>query len=157
MKKTIFLLCAFIMMTTTAAASTYTVVVQEVAFRKENRFFAPAIAWIPYGEKIESTEQKGDWLNVTYNEQRGWIHIGAVNELKVPWTALMGGRADEATRDEVALAGKGFTKEVQEAFQKENPNMRYDLVDHVESLEVSRERLEKFIKDGNLKGPGEDR
>ena len=52
------------------------------------------------------------------------------------------------------MAGKGFTPEVEKAFREKNPRMRYDLVDRVQSYKVDEDRLQAFIRVGNLAEPG---
>ncbi len=80
--------------------------------------------------------------------------MSAVQEQKFRLSSLAGGQAEEASRDEVALAGKGFTPEVEKAFREKNPQMRYDLVNQVESYKVDDQKLQAFIRAGNLKEPG---
>jgi hypothetical protein len=112
------------------------------------------IARVAYGEEIQELERKGDWLRVSYRGKEGWIHISAVQEQKFELSSLSTGRAQETSREEVALAGKGFTPEVEKAFREKNPKMRFDLVDHVQGYKVAESRLQAFIRAGNLKEPG---
>jgi hypothetical protein len=137
-----------------AWAATYQVVTQEAAIRKDKRFFAPLIARVPYGELIEERERHGDWLRVSYKGVEGWLHISAVQEQKFSLSSLSGERAQESTKEEVALAGKGFTPEVERAFRDKNSQMRYDLVNQVQSYKITETRLQEFIRAGNLKEPG---
>lgn len=133
-----------------AEAAVYRVVTREAAVRKDMRFFAPVVARAPYGEQLQIGERKGDWLKVNYKGKAGWIHISAVKEQKVRLSSLAGGRAAESTRDEVALAGKGFTPEVEKAFQAKNPSMNFAAVDRIESYDVPDDELETFILRGKL-------
>jgi hypothetical protein len=52
------------------------------------------------------------------------------------------------------LAGKGFTPDVEKAFHNKNPNMRYDLVNQVQSFKINELQLLEFLRAGNLKEPG---
>ena len=54
----------------------------------------------------------------------------------------------------MALAGKGFTPEVEKAFRDKNPKMNYNLVDRVESYRVNDDELQSFIRSGKLIEPG---
>ena len=137
-----------------AWAATYKVITQEAVIRKDKRFFAPLIARVPYGETIEELERQGDWLRVSYKGAQGWLHFSAVQEQKFRLSALSGERAQESTKEEVALAGKGFTPEVEKAFRSKNSSMRYDLVNQVQSVKISEGQLLDFIHAGNLKEPG---
>lgn len=75
-----------------------------------------------------------------------------VQERKVQ--LLRAGKAREATQEEVALAGKGFTPEVEKAYREKNPRLKYGEVDEIESLRVDDDSLLAFIRAGNLNEPG---
>ena len=155
MKKTIWMaVFAVIVAAGTAQAAVYRVVTREAAVRKDMRFFAPVVIRAPYGNQLQSIERRGDWLKVSYKGKQGWIHVSAVQEQKVKLSTLAGGRAAESTRDEVALAGKGFTPEVEKAFQAKNPAMNFSAVDRIESFGVTDDELQAFIRTGNLREEG---
>ena len=150
----LFLLLGFCLMPTVALAATVKVITQEAVIRKDKRFFAPAVARAPYGAALQEQSREGDWLRVTYQGKQGWIHVSAVQEQKFQFSSLAGGQAQESSRDEVALAGKGFTPEVEKAFREKNPKMRYDLVNQVQSYKVDEQKIQAFLRAGNLKEPG---
>jgi hypothetical protein len=145
-----------VLVTSVAMAASVRVITQQAVIRKDNRFFAPVVTVVPYGELIEELQRQGDWLRVRYQAKEGWIHMSAVQEQKLQLFSLMSSKAKETSQDEVALAGKGFTPEVEKAFRNKNPEMRYDFVDRVESYRISTEKLEAFILEGKLKEPGEE-
>ena len=153
-QKRMMLLFAFVFMASTVFAASFQVITNECFIRKDKRFFAPVVARIPYGETLQDLERQGDWLLVNYKGTRGWIHVSAVQEKKFGLSSLAGGKAQEATREEVALAGKGFTPEVEKAFQQKNPKMRFDLVDQIQRYRIDDQQLQAFVQRGNLKEPG---
>jgi hypothetical protein len=153
-KKFLPVFLALILIASIAGAATYKVITQEAVIRKDKRFFAPMVTRIPYGEMTEELERQGDWLRVRYKGQEGWLHISAVQEQKFSLSSLAGDRAQESTKEEVALAGKGFTPDVEKAFRNKNPNMRYDWVNQVQSFKISDLQLLEFLRAGNLKEPG---
>jgi hypothetical protein len=153
-KKFWILLLLFGLMATAALAATVKVITQEAVIRKDKRFFASPIIRAPYGAVIQELERAGDWLRVQYQGKQGWLHMSAVQEQKFQLSSLAGGQAQETTQDEVALAGKGFTPEVEKAFREKNPKMRYDLVNQVQAYRVDEQRLQAFIQAGNLREPG---
>jgi len=136
-----------------AAAVTYRVVTRETALRQAPRFFAPVVAQVAYSEALQGLERRGDWIKVNHRGRQGWLHMSAVQQQSVSWAKLAGGRAEETSRDEVALAGKGFTPEVEKAFRSRNPVMRYELVDRLEALQITEEQLQTFLQAGKLKEP----
>ena len=108
----------------------------------------------PYGAVLEESRREGDWFRVSYQGKQGWVHVSAVQEQKFDLSSLAGGRARDTSQEEIALAGKGFTPEVEKAFRDKNPKMRYDLVNQVQSYKVDEQKLQAFLKAGNLKEPG---
>lgn len=148
------LLLGLSLMTSVALADTVKVITQEAVIRKDKRFFAPAVVRAPYGSVVEQLGREGDWLRVRYQGKQGWIHVSAVQEQKFQLSSRSGGQAQETSQDEVALAGKGFTPEVEKAFREKNPKMRYDLVDQVQSYKADEGKLQAFLQAGNLKEPG---
>jgi hypothetical protein len=64
---------------------------------------------------------------------------------------LTGTPVKETSSDEVALAGKGFTPEVESGYRSKHPEMDFAQVDTVESFKVDPAALQAFIKEGDLK------
>jgi len=155
MKKEVWvILLGLLIMTSGAMAETFKVITQEAIIRKDKRFFAPIVIRVPYGETIAELGRQGDWLRVSYGGKQGWIHISAVQEQKFQLSSFSTEKASEASQEEVALAGKGFTPEIEKAFRDKNPKMRYDLVDQIQSIHIEDAQLQAFIRTGNLKEPG---
>jgi hypothetical protein len=152
--KTLLIPAALFLGASLAWAATYQIITQEAVIRKDRRFFAPEVARASYGEPVEQRERQGDWLRVSYKGREGWLHIGAVQEQRVRLSAFAGERAPESTREEVALAGRGFTPEVERAFREKNGRMRYDWVNQIQNYRIGESRLEEFIRSGNLREPG---
>jgi hypothetical protein len=143
-----------VLVASVAMAASVKVITEQAAIRKDKRFFAPVVATVPYGAVMQTLAREGDWLRVQYGGAQGWIHVSAVQEQKFDLSTLMQGKAQEASRDEVALAGKGFTPEVEKAFRAKNPQMKYDLVDRIETYLVPAEDLQAFVRAGYLREPG---
>ena len=64
---------------------------------------------------------------------------------------LTGTPAKETKSDEVALAGKGFTPEVESSYRSKHPEMNFAQVDQIEGFKVDPASLQTFIKEGELK------
>ncbi len=137
-----------------AFAATVKVITQDAVIRQDKRFFAPAVVRVPLGASLQQLGKEGDWFRVSFQGKEGWIHKSALEEQKFQLSSLAGGKAEETSRDEVALAGKGFTPEVEKAFREKNPKMRYDLVDQVQAYRVDDQRLQAFLQAGSLREPG---
>ena len=148
------IIVGLVLVASVAMAASVKVITQQAVIRKDKRFFAPVVATVPYGGVMQALAREGDWLRVGYRGNQGWIHVSAVDEQKLELSSLMKSKATETSKDEVALAGKGFTPEVEKAFRAKNPQMKYDLVDKIEAYQVSMEEVQMFVRDGWLKEPG---
>ncbi len=64
---------------------------------------------------------------------------------------ITGTPVKQTSSDEAALAGKGFTPEVETGYRAKHPEMDFAQVDKVESFKVDPATLQAFIKEGDLK------
>ena len=111
---------------------------------------------MPEGAEVNVERQAGDWYKVEYQGKTGWINRQA---FPTPATSskfslgglLTGTPVKQTSSDEVALAGKGFTPEVESGYRAKHPEMDFAQVDKVESIKVDPATLQAFIKEGDLK------
>lgn len=75
----------------------------------------------------------------------GWCQV-----LNLPGL-LTGTPVKQTSSDEAALAGKGFTPEVESGYRAKHPEMNFAEVDKVETFKVDPAALQAFIKEGDLK------
>lgn len=64
---------------------------------------------------------------------------------------LTGTPVQQTKSDEVALAGKGFTPEVENGYRAKHPEVNFAQVDKIETFTVDPATLQTFIKEGDLK------
>jgi uncharacterized protein YgiM (DUF1202 family) len=110
---------------------------------------------VPPGAEVSVVSRSGDWVQVDYQGKSGWMHKTAFPQasggggMKLPGM-LTGGPVKETKSDEVALAGKGFTPEVEAGYRQKNPGLNYAMVDEVERFQVNPAQLAAFIREGGL-------
>ena len=119
-------------------------------------FSSTPIGPVPRGAQVKIIQQTGDWYRVDYQGKQGWLHRTAVrqvgpSQLSLPGILGSGGAVKETKSDEVALAGKGFTPEVEAGYRQKHPEMQFALVDQVEALQIDETGLSAFIQEGGLK------
>jgi len=137
------------------AGKTVKVKVEKSAVFEEPRFFAKVVVTVKYGDRLELLEETNDWARVIFGEHRGWIHKSCLTSAKLDLGAiLVGGSSSSTTEDEVALAGKGFTPEVEQGYKKSHRDINYALVDEIERYEVDDASLRDFITRGGLRIKG---
>lgn len=141
-----------------AAEKTVKVKTKQNYIRESDRFYSQVKATVSYDESLQVIEEKNEWLHVRYKNIEGWIHGSAVAGAgKVKYRpVILGSDIDpEAGSEthEVALAGKGFTPEVEKKMGENDPGLNYALIDEITNRETPPQKLNDFIKDGGLKFP----
>ena len=122
---------------------------------KKPDFASTSLGSVPKGETVRLLKEEGDWYRIDYNGKTGWMHQKAFVK---DWSfkpdlkkVLFGPEVKQSQSDEAALAGKGFTPEVEKGFRRKNPGLSYAQVDRIESFAVDKKSLEAFAKEGGLK------
>jgi len=104
-------------------AETLLIKVQSTSLRKRPEFYAPVVAKLYYGQKVTKLAEEGGWVQV---------------------------RTDDASSQEVALAGKGFTKDLEKAFREKNKGLNYAQVEKMLRIKVTLSELKRFLREGKL-------
>jgi len=137
---------------TLVLAETLIVKVQSTSLRKTPKFYGAVVQALKSGDKVEKvTSQPDGWIQVkTAGGAVGWIHSSSVAVQKFSLTAMDTGLKTQASASEVALAGKGFNKQVEESFRAKNKEANFAEVDRLQQLKVTSTALEQFMKQGQL-------
>lgn len=126
--------------------------VKEGKLMEQPSFFSRLLKKIPYGRKVESLEERSGWHRL--EKPRGWMHSSALTEQTV---SLNPGQADAKItpdKEELALAGKGFNKEVEAKYRAQGRG-DYKQVDKMEArFNFTQKELADFLAKGGAK-PGE--
>jgi hypothetical protein len=151
--KKVMLLVLFLVPALCLAAEQAKVKVQKASLFSQPNFLSKTVASLQFGDPLELEEVVKDWARVRYGQQRGYVHQSALTSTKVDMKTMMFSSPSSSgtTQDEVALAGKGFTPEVEKNYGKAHPEMNYALVDEIERYTVDPNSLRSFIQKGGLK------
>jgi hypothetical protein len=119
-------------------------------------FGSTPVGTVPEGAEVNVERQAGDWYKVEYQGTTGWLNRQAFPAAPTSSKFSLGGLltgtpVKQTSSDEVALAGKGFTPEVESGYRAKHPEMDFAQVDKVESYKVDPATLQAFIKAGDLK------
>ena len=141
----------FILFAVVVSATTLIVKVQTTNLRKAPKFYAQTIAILKAGETVEKISSQDDWIKVrTVNNLEGWIHSSVVQVKKFKLFAAKKGLKTQASADEVALAGKGFNKQVEDLYKAKHGEISFIWVDNMLKISVSVEQIKNFLKKGKL-------
>ncbi len=139
-------------------AETLMVKVQSTNLRKSPKFYAPVIHALAAGERVEKISSQEGWFQVkTAKGVIGWLHSSAVEVQKFSLMALDKSMKTKASASEVALAGKGFNKQVEESYRAKHSELNFALVDRMLQIKIPLAQVEEFMKKGKLGDFGGDR
>lgn len=125
------------------------IAVREGALRQSPSPFGAIKKKLPYDTEVTVTKKQEGWVLISAPES-GWLHGSALSGSKESLRITSGkaSRAGTVADNEVALAGKGFDKNVEAAYRKEHRQLRYDLMDRVERITVPEAEVKKFAEAG---------
>jgi uncharacterized protein YgiM (DUF1202 family) len=128
------------------AGQTVYVTAKSLPVKSGTGFFARTLGTLNYGSPVTVVRLDGKWAEVrsAAPQVTGWV---AQTNLSTKRITASGGSS--ASSREVAMAGKGFTEEVENAY-KENHVADYRAVDAMEIDTVSDDELLAFIREGRL-------
>lgn len=149
------LLIASLAIAAPKVGSVVTVRVLTAKVMKGPKFIGPTAGDVSRGAQLKFEEAKGDWYRVS-GTVSGWIHKTNLTERQVTLSSRPGGEgAGNASRDEVELAGRGFTPQVEGEYRNKNPNLDFSHVDRIEKTSIDPAELEAFVAEGKLAGGGQ--
>jgi hypothetical protein len=151
-KKLIIAISLVLLVTGFAAAQvarggTLYVAVKSVPLKTSTWFFAGTRGTLNYGDRVTVLQVSGKWVEVrsaTNSSLSGWTQSANLSAKQI-----VSGNTSTASAKEIALAGKGFNQEVEDAY-KTKGNLNYADVDNTEKITVSEAALLRFIEEGHL-------
>jgi uncharacterized protein YgiM (DUF1202 family) len=150
---TSFLLTALFLITdqSFAAQEEVYIKVRSTRLRAAPQHYANSIATLSLGQALTVIKKEGAWLQTkTKDNKSGYIHESAITERKTT-LALSRSASKSASASDTALAGKGFSREVEKQFASRNPNLTFADVDAMEKIVISDSTLKSFVVSGGLK------
>jgi hypothetical protein len=118
-----------------------------IALKSSTGFFARTQGTLAYGDPVTVIQLKGKWAEVRSTARSSLSGWTAASNLSAK--RIIAGSSTTATNKEVALAGKGFSQEVENAY-KADGKLNYADVDKTEAVTVSEQDLFTFLNDGRL-------
>jgi len=138
-----------------AGATDMSVQVQNGPVRATPSFLGRVVATTAYGDRVSVLKTQGDWSEVQAGGQTGWMHQSALTRKKVQPAA--GGETARAgaSSGELALAGKGFNKDVEAQFKADNQAIDFTWVDRMLTFRHTPDELAAFLREGGVTVPTE--
>jgi len=114
--------------------------------RSSTWFFALTRGTLEMGAQVSVLQVSGNWAeirSVANASLSGWVSLSNLSARQI----ISSGTG--ATANELALAGKGFDRDVENVFRADG-NLNYADVDRTEAITVSLEELYAFVTEGRL-------
>ena len=155
MKKILCVLFALVLTGFVFAApgDTMYVSVKKTELKSGASSFDKTVASAAYGEELKVVQMKSKWIEVekvSNPSVKGWVSSSSVTSKKIVASTSKG--KVSASADEIALAGKGFSAQVESEYRSSNAKLNYASVDNMEQFVIKPASLQEFIVDGNLNG-----
>lgn len=154
MKKTIcilgILLCAVALFAVQNGETVY-VAVKKAAIKSGTGNFDKVVAQASYGDELVVDKASNKFHRVHKASDpsiTGWIPATSVTTKKI----VASSKKVTASADEIALAGKGFSEQVEDGYKTSNKKLDYASVDKLESFRITDSSLKTFLEDGDLNG-----
>jgi uncharacterized protein YgiM (DUF1202 family) len=145
-KNLLFLALSLLVLGAAAAQTNDTlyVAVKAAEVKSTPTVFSRVLASLPLGEAVTVLQPGNKWVEIaTAKGVRGWAYAGAFSAKRVMPSMR------SADSEEIAMAGKGFTSEVEKVF-KQQGNADYSQVDAMEARVVPMAELQTFLWEGRL-------
>jgi len=151
------LLGVLLMKVAADAQEMMSVQVKEGHLRATTAHLGKIVATVSYGDRVTVTEERGAWKKVSLSDGKtqGWMHETALSGKRIVLSAGKGDVGTSVSRDEIALAGKGFNREVEDRYRRDNRNLDYTWINRMEEIKVSAPQMDDFIVSGLLPRSGE--
>jgi SH3-like domain-containing protein len=133
-----------------AAPKEMSVQVEETQIRKAPNFFSGQSGRLAYGDRVDVVDTQKDWIEISGPQGSGWVHSSALTKKRIKLKAGSEDVGEAASDEELALAGKGFSKEVEAEYKARNPDADFSAINRIEEVRFSPEESLKFLKAGGL-------
>lgn len=147
----VVLLCAVSIGVWAAAAKIMSVQMKVSELRSSPSGLGSVVATVKLGDRLTVLEEKGAWARVSSEGGAvGWIPTSSLTRGTVK---ISSGGADAkvaASGDEMSLATKGFTSQVEADFKKQNKDVDFTWVDKMSEIKVTTEEMKAFLEKGDV-------
>lgn len=145
--------CAALLVVAVEAGDSLFVQVRESELRTSPGFLSQIVARLSLGDELAYAASRPGWFQVTIvsTGESGWVHEGSVRENKQTTLQLAGeGTTRTVSSREIALAGRGFSENMEGEYGSEN-QLDFAKVDDLEARRISPEIIVDFVLEGSLR------
>ena len=146
MKRFVFILaiilCSISLVFSQTAGTRRYVTARTVTIKNSTGFFARDIGNLSLGDEVTLLRDDGRWSQISAGDLTGWVSSSILSARRV---AASG---SGAVVTEVALAGKGFSPDIEITYRQNG--LDYSMVDVMGNLRIPSDDLLNFVNAGRL-------
>lgn len=136
------------------AAKVMSVSVRDGQVRQSPSFLGKIVGKATYGQSVDVSDEQGDWAKVSLpGGVSGWMHRTALTTEKLALASGGSGGTGSVSGKEMALAGKGFSAEVEADYRKSHGG-DYAAIDAMERVSYNPGQLLAFLGKGDVHPQG---
>jgi hypothetical protein len=124
------------------------VAVKSAEIKASTGLLAATLGTPEYGDQVTVLGESGKWVEVRWTKRpslTGWMHSSNLTTRRI----ISAGGGASASAEELALAGKGFSQEVENSY-KADTALNYAGIDAMEAQRVSEREIYDFLVEGHL-------
>ncbi|MDR3123630.1 MAG: SH3 domain-containing protein [Treponema sp.] len=123
------------------------VTAKTIEVKSSTAFFADVLGTLSYGAPVSVLQEYGKWVQIKSSEPpglSGWVAAASLTSKRI-----IVGSSTSASANEIALAGKGFNQEVENAY-RQNGTLNYEAIDAMEAIRIPSRQIFSFLQEGRL-------
>ncbi|AEF87004.1 conserved hypothetical protein [Treponema primitia ZAS-2] len=123
------------------------VTARKLELKSSTAFFADVLGALSYGDQVTVQDEYQKWAKVQTTDKpslNGWVASSSLTTKRI-----IASDGTSASASEIALAGKGFNQEVENAY-RQSEKLNYDAIDAMEASGVPNRQLYNFLLEGHL-------
>ncbi len=135
------------------AATVLNVQVRDGQVRDNPSFLGKIVGKANYGQSVSVVQEQGDWVKVSLADgASGWMHRSTLTDKQLTLSGGTGA-AEGVSGKEMALAGKGFSAQVEADYRRSHGG-NYAAIDRMELIKYDPATLLAFLAQGGIKPQG---
>jgi uncharacterized protein YgiM (DUF1202 family) len=130
-----------------SAGATMYVAIKSAPLKSSTGFFADTKGTLNLGDTVTVLQVQNNWAQVRSSAQpslTGWIQSASLTSKRI-----VSSGNQSASASELALAGKGFSGDVEKVYQEEE-GIDFSVVNSMESQNIPGRELYDFVVEGHL-------
>lgn len=131
-----------------AGAKIMSVQMKQSELRSSPSGLGSVVTTVKQGDALTVIEEKGMWTKVSLGDKVGWIPSSSLVKGTLKVKAGDKDAQVVASSDEMSLATKGFTSQVEADFKNQHKDIDFTWVDKMGQIKISAEAMRNFLKQG---------